>query len=185
MATADIDFFKAINDRYGHPTGDAVLCAVADLLRDNCRPSDTVARVGGEEFLLVLEDSDAKGAWQVCERLRRALERHAWAEVAPELAVTLSFGIAEALGGMRTPAACWRRLTSNSMPPSARAGTAWNLRGAEIPCPARRRSSIRHSEISGSFRAEPVEALRQAQGERLNNIHARSIKKRRHTADKA
>jgi diguanylate cyclase (GGDEF)-like protein len=69
---------------------------VADLLRDNCRPSDTVARVGGEEFLLVLGGSDTKGAWVVCERLRRALERYAWAEVAPGLAVTLSFGIAEA-----------------------------------------------------------------------------------------
>jgi diguanylate cyclase (GGDEF)-like protein len=102
VATADIDFFKAINDRYGHPTGDVVLCAVADLLRDNCRPSDTVARVGGEEFLLVLEDSDAKGAWLVCERLRRALERHAWTDVAPELAVTVSFGIAEALADTDT-----------------------------------------------------------------------------------
>lgn len=95
LSVGDIDLFKSINDKYGHPTGDAVLCTVADLLRDNCRPSDTVARVGGEEFLLVLEDTDPTGAYQVCERLRRAVERHAWARIAPELVVTISFGISD------------------------------------------------------------------------------------------
>lgn len=93
VAIGDIDLFKSINDRFGHPAGDAVLCAVADLLRDNCRPSDTVARVGGEEFLLVLEDSDPRSAWLVCERLRRAIERHRWTDIDPELAVTISFGL--------------------------------------------------------------------------------------------
>ena len=93
VAIGDIDLFKSINDRLGHPAGDAVLCAVADLLRDNCRPSDTVARVGGEEFLLVLEDSDPRSAWLVCERLRRAIERHRWTDIDPELGVTISFGL--------------------------------------------------------------------------------------------
>lgn len=96
VAIGDIDLFKTINDRYGHPTGDAVLCMVADLLRDNCRPSDTVARVGGEEFLLVLEDTDPKAARPVCERLRRSIEKAAWSEIAPELNVTISFGISDA-----------------------------------------------------------------------------------------
>jgi diguanylate cyclase (GGDEF)-like protein len=99
LAIGDIDLFKSINDKYGHPTGDAVLCAVADLLRDNCRPSDAVARVGGEEFLLVLEDTDPKGAGQVCERLRSAIEKHAWSGIAPDLVVTISFGISERMAG--------------------------------------------------------------------------------------
>jgi diguanylate cyclase (GGDEF)-like protein len=93
VAIGDIDLFKSINDRFGHPAGDAVLCTVADLLRDNCRPSDTVARVGGEEFLLVLEDSDPRSAWLVCERLRRAIERHPWTDIHPDLRVTISFGL--------------------------------------------------------------------------------------------
>ncbi len=93
VAIGDIDLFKSINDRFGHPAGDAVLCVVADLLRDNCRPSDTVARVGGEEFLLVLEDSDPRSAWLVCERLRRAIERHRWSDIDAELGVTISFGL--------------------------------------------------------------------------------------------
>ena len=99
LSIGDIDLFKSINDKYGHPTGDVVLCAVADLLRDNCRPSDTVARIGGEEFLLVLEDTDPPGAFQVCERLRRAVEKHAWARIAPELVVTISFGISDPMAG--------------------------------------------------------------------------------------
>jgi diguanylate cyclase (GGDEF)-like protein len=99
VSVGDIDLFKSINDKFGHPTGDAVLCTVADLLRDNCRPSDTIARVGGEEFLLVLEDTDPKGAYQVCERLRRAVEKHAWARIAPDLVVTISFGISDPLIG--------------------------------------------------------------------------------------
>ena len=97
VAIGDIDLFKAINDRYGHPTGDVVLCAVADVLRDNCRPSDTVARVGGEEFLLVLEDTHLKAARPACERLRRAVEKHDWSAIAADLQVTISFGIAEAV----------------------------------------------------------------------------------------
>jgi diguanylate cyclase (GGDEF)-like protein len=99
LAIGDIDLFKSINDKYGHPTGDAVLCAVADLLRDNCRPSDAVARVGGEEFLLVLEDTDPRGAGQVCERLRSAVEKHAWSGIAPDLVVTISFGISDRAAG--------------------------------------------------------------------------------------
>ncbi|MBK7791292.1 MAG: GGDEF domain-containing protein [Betaproteobacteria bacterium] len=97
VAIGDIDLFKAINDRYGHPTGDVVLCAVADLLRDNCRPSDAVARVGGEEFLLVLEGTDLKAARPACERLRRAVEKHDWAALAAELGVTISFGMSAAV----------------------------------------------------------------------------------------
>jgi diguanylate cyclase (GGDEF)-like protein len=99
VAVGDIDRFKRINDTYGHPTGDQVLCAVADLLRDNCRPTDTVARVGGEEFLLVLQDTDPRGARPVCERLRRAVEKHRWSEIAPGLEVTISFGFSDSSAG--------------------------------------------------------------------------------------
>jgi len=93
VAMLDMDRFKQINDRFGHAVGDGVLVAMAGLLRDNTRSADIVARVGGEEFLLVLPDTGAARALEVCERLRQRVAAHPWAELAPGLAVTLSVGL--------------------------------------------------------------------------------------------
>lgn len=70
---ADIDHFKAFNDRYGHEVGDRVLESVAQILRESVREQDSVARWGGEEFLLVLPRADLGAAQRVAERVRRAV----------------------------------------------------------------------------------------------------------------
>ena len=92
-AMLDIDFFKAINDGWGHAAGDAVLRDVAAAMRAVLRPGDVLARVGGEEFALVLPGVDARGAGPLLERLRAAA-----ASVphpgAPGQSLTLSAGVA-------------------------------------------------------------------------------------------
>ena len=69
----DIDYFKNINDTYGHMTGDAVLKMVAATLVQHCRPSDMVARFGGEEFCIVVPETTQRAAMNVAERLRVAI----------------------------------------------------------------------------------------------------------------
>ena len=75
LVMLDLDHFKAINDAHGHPYGDQVLIAVADALRAAVRVHDTVARLGGEEFAILLPDADADAAYQFAERARRAIAR--------------------------------------------------------------------------------------------------------------
>ena len=91
----DIDRFKDINDRYGHPAGDEVLCVVADTLRECCRAVDAAARYGGDEFLLVLPDTDLVGAEAAARRIRRHLDGRRF-DSAADLRCTVSLGAAEA-----------------------------------------------------------------------------------------
>lgn len=70
----DVDFFKRVNDSFGHQTGDHVLQSVAEVLEKNTRPSDVVTRYGGEEFAIILPDADAGSALAMAERLRAAIE---------------------------------------------------------------------------------------------------------------
>jgi diguanylate cyclase (GGDEF)-like protein len=90
----DIDRFKSINDRYTHAMGDAVLRDVASLLRAHCRASDLAARIGGEEFVLLLREADRDAALHVAERVRSEIQARDWSKVAPGLAVTISAGVA-------------------------------------------------------------------------------------------
>jgi len=87
----DIDHFKEINDRFGHPVGDRVLETMADILRGRLRETDTMARWGGEEFLLLLPETGAEDAWRVAEALRRAVAEHPFPDVGQ---VTISLGVA-------------------------------------------------------------------------------------------
>lgn len=70
----DVDHFKQINDRYGHPVGDVVLQQVAGILLRMARPYDLVARVGGEEFLVLCDHSDAETSRQIAERMRQTIQ---------------------------------------------------------------------------------------------------------------
>jgi diguanylate cyclase (GGDEF)-like protein len=76
----DLDEFKEINDAHGHPYGDQILIGVADALRKSIRQHDTAARMGGEEFAILLPDTDATGAYDVAERARAAIARIAVAD---------------------------------------------------------------------------------------------------------
>jgi diguanylate cyclase (GGDEF)-like protein len=90
----DIDGFKALNDRHGHECGDAVLREVSRLMRAQVRGQDVVARWGGEEFLVLLPDTDLDGAGVVAEKLRIAVESARIQFSGKELAITMTFGAA-------------------------------------------------------------------------------------------
>ena len=99
MLLLDLDGFKQINDRHGHTAGDKALCSVAQALRRNLRPGDHLGRYGGEEFAVILPDTDTDEAGRVAERLRAAVAglEPDWASGAAR--VTLSGGIAFATPG--------------------------------------------------------------------------------------
>lgn len=90
----DLDHFKPINDTYGHGVGDEVLRRFARQLQDTLRGSDYTARLGGEEFILVLSGGELERAQQVCDRLRERLECTSFNDLHPGLAVTVSIGVA-------------------------------------------------------------------------------------------
>ncbi|WP_443192114.1 diguanylate cyclase [Pseudomonas indica] len=92
LCLIDLDFFKAVNDRYGHSGGDAVLRQLAGLLQRSVRNADFVARLGGEEFLLALTRTDPEGAQRVLQRLRETMADVQWDEC-PGLRLTLSVGV--------------------------------------------------------------------------------------------
>lgn len=91
----DIDHFKKVNDRYGHEAGDRVLCQFADTVRQALRPTDLLARHGGEEFCALLPDSDAATAQAVAERVRASFEKSATSSGGIEIRATVSIGVAQ------------------------------------------------------------------------------------------
>jgi diguanylate cyclase (GGDEF)-like protein len=93
IAIADLDHFKFVNDRLGHTTGDAALRESAAIMRNHCRDTDLVARIGGEEFALILPGMSLQPAADFCERLRHAIEAHPWHKVHADLQVTVSIGL--------------------------------------------------------------------------------------------
>ena len=90
----DLDHFKSINDRYTHAAGDAVLRDAASVLRTFCRSSDLAARIGGEEFVLLLPGADQAAACAIAERVRAEIAFRAFAPLPPGVRVTLSAGVA-------------------------------------------------------------------------------------------
>ena len=91
----DIDHFKKINDSYGHQAGDAVIQATAELIRQSIRDADVAGRYGGEEFVVLLPDTDNGGAVTFAERLRRSIEAHEVAYEGQCIRFTVSLGIAD------------------------------------------------------------------------------------------
>jgi two-component system cell cycle response regulator len=99
----DIDFFKRINDIHGHPAGDVVLKAVTNLLNETCRNSDSLCRHGGEEFCVMLPETNEQGAAVWAERVRKRLGSLMIPVGDKELRVTASFGAAQKYGDTQTP----------------------------------------------------------------------------------
>ncbi len=94
VVMADLDLFKKVNDTFGHDAGDTVLKSFAKLLAANIRQSDICARLGGEEFLLMITHTDKKNASLVVERMRRQVERKNFTFGNSTITVTASFGVA-------------------------------------------------------------------------------------------
>lgn len=86
----DIDYFKTVNDTYGHDVGDSVLCGVADIISQHVRQNDIFARWGGEEFTVLVTDTDLQGALNVAQKLRGEIEKHLFEEAGK---ITASFGV--------------------------------------------------------------------------------------------
>ena len=96
LMMVDIDHFKDVNDRYGHPAGDRVLCSVVNVLRQRVRAQDLVGRYGGEEFMVLLPDTGLTGAEQLARALCKAVEESrcpADGVPGPGIAVTVSIGV--------------------------------------------------------------------------------------------
>ena len=108
LLALDIDHFKRVNDRYGHGAGDQVIKAVAMALLDSVRPMDLVARIGGEEFAIILPNCASAFGETVAERVRRRVERMP-VGVAPgqEISVSVSIGGAFAPQWVRSTPVLW------------------------------------------------------------------------------
>jgi diguanylate cyclase (GGDEF)-like protein len=94
LIMADIDLFKSINDTFGHQQGDVVLKVVAETLQDHLREYDLAARFGGEEFALVLPETELPMALQVAERVREMIEKLRFSGSLKQLRMTISLGVA-------------------------------------------------------------------------------------------
>ncbi|HUX39138.1 MAG TPA: sensor domain-containing diguanylate cyclase [Rectinemataceae bacterium] len=90
----DLDHFKGFNDRFGHDCGDYVLSNTASIIADTVRGTDIPSRWGGEEFLIVLGESEPSGAYRLAERLRERIESAAWSYGGRKLKVTITLGVA-------------------------------------------------------------------------------------------
>lgn len=107
LLMVDIDHFKRVNDNHGHATGDAALVSVAQILRGVGRELDQVARLGGEEFCLLLPCTDRDGALRLGQRVREAVAQAGWHGLAHPL--TVSVGVAAALDADEAPDAVMAR----------------------------------------------------------------------------
>ncbi|HHJ51773.1 MAG TPA: GGDEF domain-containing protein, partial [Caldithrix abyssi] len=97
----DIDHFKNINDRFGHPVGDEVLKAIAGKLLEQVREVDIIARIGGEEFIILMPETDKETAFTVANRLCTNVAGMSFSQ--PNIKVTISIGVASAPADGDTP----------------------------------------------------------------------------------
>ncbi|MBO7638720.1 MAG: sensor domain-containing diguanylate cyclase [Treponema sp.] len=91
----DIDFFKKVNDNYGHNCGDYILAAVASIIKKSIRSKDLAARYGGEEFTLLLSGESGRNACRVAERIRKTVESTPFEYQGQKISITISGGVAE------------------------------------------------------------------------------------------
>ena len=93
VAMLDIDYFKKVNDKYGHPFGDFVLVRISTIIEESIRETDIAGRYGGEEYLIIFTNTDKKSALNTLERIRKSIEEEKW--VKEDLVVTVSGGLSE------------------------------------------------------------------------------------------
>lgn len=93
MILLDIDFFKKINDKYGHHVGDKILVEFAKIVKENTRKSDMLFRWGGEEFLILLPNTDIEGAARTADKILKKVRNHQYPAI--EKGMTVSAGVAE------------------------------------------------------------------------------------------
>ena len=103
LVLADLDHFKSVNDTYGHVAGDAVLCAATKLVVDTIRPVDSLGRLGGEEFAVLLPETEGSAALDAADRFRKLLRQTSITlPGGGKICVTASFGIAQISAEIRT-----------------------------------------------------------------------------------
>ncbi len=97
MMILDIDYFKKVNDTYGHQVGDDVLANLADLVSKQLRSVDFFARLGGEEFIIVMPQCNVNSAYLLAEKIRKVAEKHVYQSITDRMPVTITCGIAALL----------------------------------------------------------------------------------------
>ncbi len=122
LVALDVDHFKKLNDSHGHAAGDAVLATMGRVLTEQCRKGDIPTRYGGEEFTVVLPNTNAVGANVVAERIRRALEASETVFEGKRLKFTSSIGVASALGAAVNPVAALAARADEALYAAKRAG---------------------------------------------------------------
>lgn len=109
----DLDFFKKLNDNYGHDAGDYVLKEMARIIRENgIRQGDIFARYGGEEFCILLPNTNLKQGFEIAERLRKLIEKHEFIYDGKKLPVTSSIGVADYRQGVSNGTDLFKRADS-------------------------------------------------------------------------
>jgi len=121
VAMCDIDLFKKVNDTFGHPAGDEVIRGIAKLFQQLLRKRDIACRYGGEEFAILLRDTNAKRAAPVLDRIRKQLERTRWPSH-PEHMVTCSFGVCDIPSGDVNKPEDWVKTADEALYAAKRAG---------------------------------------------------------------
>lgn len=100
----DIDYFKMVNDRYGHLAGDEVICSTVEVLQRSLRQSDILARYGGEEFIIYLPDTDEADAYNLAEQLKSSIETNNIRidNIDEAISITISIGLLS-IGEFKVP----------------------------------------------------------------------------------
>lgn len=132
MILGDLDSFKQINDRYGHPAGDVVLKGIAEILKRGVRPYDLVCRHGGEEFAILLVDLGQEDSMRVAERIRQAVASHCFELPAGvSLNITISLGLSSYRAGENLTA--WIQRTDDCLYRAKHLGKNRICRDKEMP----------------------------------------------------
>ena len=103
MIYFDLDFFKKVNDTYGHNAGDFILKEISNLVKTNIRKDDIFCRYGGEEFVILLPNTDARTAYELAERIRSSMEGETFTFNGIDIKQTISLGVSQLDASMNDP----------------------------------------------------------------------------------